>query len=83
MEPWLQVLLAIAGIVVAPILAHFAAKRGAAQGIAVGLAVHGEQIKQLQEEVSRIRARYHDRVAPMVTEHEMSLSLIRRKLGIS
>jgi hypothetical protein len=82
MPVWAQVLLAIAGIVVAPILAHFAAKRGAAQGIAVGLAVHGEKIRQLEDEVARMRARYHDRIAPMVTEHEMSLSLIKSKLGI-
>lgn len=82
MPVWVQIVLGVSGIVVAPFLAHFAAKRGAAEGISVGLAVHGEKIRQLEEEVARIRTRYHDRIAPMMTEHEMDIAVIKQKLGL-
>lgn len=82
MPLWLQIAFAVAAIVVPPLAAYFAAKRGIVRGMEIGMAVHGEQIKRLQEEVALIRIRYHDKLAPMVSEHEAYLAVIKRKLGI-
>lgn len=81
MPIWVQITLGIAGIIVAPLLAHFAAKRGAAVGVAVGLAVHAEKIRSLEEEVYRLRQRYHDH-AQHITRHEADIYTLKRKAGL-
>lgn len=72
----------IANLIATIGIAYFASKRGVAQGVQVALAVYGEKIKNLEQEMLRMRERYHDRVAPIVTEHEMALAMIKNKLGL-
>lgn len=79
MPLWLQVVVAVAALVGPWISGYF----GMQKGMAVGLAVHEEKFRTLEAEVARIRARYHDRIAPMMTEHEMSIGMIKRKIGLA
>jgi hypothetical protein len=78
MPTWLQITLAVVALLAPWITGYF----GVQSGMAVGMAVNTEQIKRLQEEVLLLRTRYHDRLAPIVTEHEAYLAVIKRKLGI-
>jgi hypothetical protein len=80
-EPWLQITLAIAGIVVSPFVAYSAAKRGVQRGIDIASAVHSAQIKEIQSEVVNLRHAKHE-IAQRVTEHEAWLAVLRRKAGI-
>lgn len=78
MPLWLEVVVTISALVGPWVSGYFGMQRG----MAVGLAVHEEKFRTLEAEVARIRARYHDRIAPMMTEHEVSLDMIKRQLGI-
>lgn len=81
MPLWLQIAFAVAAIVVPPLAAYFAAKRGIVRGMEIGMAVHGEQIKSLQNEVVFLRNSKHEH-AQRLTQHEAYLAVIKRKLGI-
>lgn len=77
MPVWLQITLAVAGIVVAPFVAHMAAKRGAQRGLEIALAVHDATIAMLKDEVVKLRQAKHDH-AGFLTQHEMRIEMLER-----
>jgi hypothetical protein len=77
MPIWLQALLGVTAIVGPAVAGYFGMQRG----MAVGLAVHAEQIRYLQNEVSKLRDAKHA-IANRVTDHEAWLTVLKNKLGM-
>lgn len=82
MPTWLQITLALAGVIVGPWVAHAAAKRGAQQGLEIALAVHDTLIKELQKEVAMLRHAKHEH-ANRLTEHEADLYVLKHKANLA
>ncbi len=82
MPAWLTITLAVCSIVIGPLFAHLAAKRGAQQGIAVSLAVLDTHIKEIQREIALLRNAKHEH-ANRLTEHGADLHVLKRKAGLA
>jgi hypothetical protein len=77
MPTWLQYSLAVLGLLCPWVAGYFGVQRG----MSVGLAVHGDQIRELQAEVLRLRESKHT-IAQRVTEHEAWIDVLKRKAGV-
>lgn len=77
MPIWLQILVSIIAVVGPWIAGYF----GTMRGVEVSMAVHGEQIKALQEEVNRLREAKHEH-AGFLTRHEAEIAILRRSAGL-
>ena len=74
---WLQILVSIIAVVGPWIAGYF----GTVRGVEVSMAVHGEQIKALQDEVRRLREAKHEH-ANYLTRHEAELEILRSNAGL-
>jgi uncharacterized protein YneF (UPF0154 family) len=77
MPTWLGILIAVVGLIGPWIAGYFGVQRG----MSVGLAVHSEQIRELQSEIARLRESKHT-IAQRVTEHEAWIEVLKRRAGI-
>ena len=77
MPIWLEILLGVGALAGPAIAGYFGVQRG----MAVGMAVHSEQIRSMQSEIVMLREAKHLQ-ASRITEHEAYLAVIKRKVGI-
>ncbi len=77
MPTWLQITLALVALIAPWVAGYFGVQRG----MAVGMAVHSEQIKSMQSEIVMLREAKHLH-GWRITEHEAYLAVSKRKVGM-
>jgi hypothetical protein len=81
MPVWVYIAVAAANIVASVGLALWASRNGANRAAEKAIAVYGEQIHALREEVVRLRDAKHVH-ATRLTEHEAWLSVLKHRAGV-
>jgi hypothetical protein len=81
MPVWAYIAVAAAHIVASVGLALWASRNGANRAAEKAIAVYGEQISGLREEVVRLRDAKHVH-SSRLTEHEAWLHVLKRKAGV-
>ncbi len=81
MPVWAYLLVAACHIAASVALAVWASRNGANRAAEKAIAVYGEQIHALRDEVVRLRDAKHQH-ASRITEHEAWLTVLKRKAGV-
>jgi hypothetical protein len=77
MPIWLEILLGVGALAGPAIAGYFGVQRG----MAVGMAVHSEQIKSMQSEIVSLRNAKHEH-AQRISEHEAWIDVLKRRQGL-